>query len=274
MLEDLNTIDWKRMTYFGHRDRDLPQLIRGLAADDAQVRQRAYQSLLAPVEFEVSVTEATVYIVPFLIELLAHESVRDKHNILYLIEHYTLHSWPEGGPEAIWVEKTYQAIRKGLNVYLELLHHPDATVREETIYLLEELHEDSVRIASALRLRLDVEEDQLLKAKMIWEMSGIIEWESKQSADIMIEYRQLFLDLTQSSDEMIRLAAAASLTSIAKTETPPDVVRMLVEEIRDLYRFNEMWIQSVLIYTCERILDELRTVSPFNEIIGDLKCKY
>ncbi|MEJ2150449.1 MAG: HEAT repeat domain-containing protein [Chloroflexota bacterium] len=233
MLEDLNTIDWKRLSYFGHRDRDIPQLIRGLAADDTKVRQRAYQSLLAPVEFEVSVTEATVYIVPFLIELLAHESVRDKHNILYLIEHYTLHSWPEGGPEAIWVEKTYQAIRKGLNVYLELLHHPDATVREETIYLLEELHEDSVRIASAL-----------------------------------------FLDLTQSSDEMIRLAAAASLTSIAKSETPPDVVRMLVEEIRDLYRFNEMWIQSVLIYTCERILDELRTVSPFDEIIGDLKCKY
>jgi hypothetical protein len=109
MLDDLDSIDWKRMTYFGYRDRDIPRLIRGLAADDAQVRQRAYQSLLDPIEFEVSVTEATVYIVPFLIELLAHEGVRDKHNILYLMEHYTLHSWPEGGPEAAWVERTYQA---------------------------------------------------------------------------------------------------------------------------------------------------------------------
>jgi hypothetical protein len=274
MLEDLNTIDWKRMTYFGHRDRDLPQLIRGLAADDAQVRQRAYQSLLAPVEFEWNVTEAAVYIVPFLIELLAHENVHDKQNILYLINCYTLHSCPEDWPEAAWREKTYQAIREGLNVYLELLHHPDETVRRETTDLLIGLHEDSVQIASALRLRLDAEEDYLLKAKMIWTIREIVKRESERFASIMAEYYQLFLDLTQNSDEVIRLVAAASLTDVAKTETPPDVVRMIVDGIRNRYRFDERWMQYVFSSTCKRILDDLRTVSPFDEIIGDLKCEY
>ncbi|GHJ43430.1 hypothetical protein Cs7R123_07720 [Catellatospora sp. TT07R-123] len=101
MLERLDDIDWSLLTHaYGPAD-DVPDQIRNLASPDDEIRIGAYQELYASIVHQGSRYEATAYAAPFLLELLADESVPDRPVLVEMLAVMAV-----GGDEA-WLPDTF-----------------------------------------------------------------------------------------------------------------------------------------------------------------------
>ncbi|MDI1460627.1 HEAT repeat domain-containing protein [Catellatospora sp. KI3] len=101
MLERLDDIDWSLLSHaYGAAD-DVPGWIRELASGDDEVRIGAYQGLYASIVHQGSRYEATAHAAPFLLELLADESVPDRAVLVEMLAVMAI-----GGDEA-WLPGTF-----------------------------------------------------------------------------------------------------------------------------------------------------------------------
>jgi hypothetical protein len=85
MLERLDAIDWSRLnTCYGHSE-EIPVALRNLLSDDAALRRVAFGTLHTELTHQGSIYEASVYVVPFLLDLLALPDMPDKLSLVELL---------------------------------------------------------------------------------------------------------------------------------------------------------------------------------------------
>ena len=87
MLEELNKIDWSKLTHAYGEASDVPALLRQLASSEVDEREQALHELYGNIWHQGTVYEASARAVPFLIQLLKSEAVEGKDEILILLAH-------------------------------------------------------------------------------------------------------------------------------------------------------------------------------------------
>lgn len=85
MLEGLDTIDWSSMTHAHGPATDVPELLRALLSEDADVRLQACAELHETICHQGTVYSASAAAVPFLFELLTHPDVHDPGCVVSLL---------------------------------------------------------------------------------------------------------------------------------------------------------------------------------------------
>lgn len=85
MLKGLDEIEWEKLSHAYGSARDVPGLLRALLSDEAANRESALAELYGSIWHQGTIYEATIFAVPFLIELLAHPATADKAGIACLL---------------------------------------------------------------------------------------------------------------------------------------------------------------------------------------------
>jgi len=152
MLEGLDQVDWGSLGKLvsGLAATKVPELIRSLLSDEKGVRDGALDHLFGSQQDFGTITYATPYIIPLIIELIADENTLDRVTLLQcFLAHFDYLQRIAFSPSDVrkmqLYAKVYEAIEGGVRVYLELLKSPAIQIQEVTIQLLGKLHR-SVRI--------------------------------------------------------------------------------------------------------------------------------
>ena len=85
MFGRLDEVDWSSLRHAYGEASDVPDLIRSLAAPDRKTREDALYELYGNIWHQGTVYEATAYAVPFLIELLQHPELPERHDVVALL---------------------------------------------------------------------------------------------------------------------------------------------------------------------------------------------
>ncbi|MFL5626273.1 MAG: hypothetical protein ACJ788_11845 [Ktedonobacteraceae bacterium] len=243
MFAGLDEIDWHQLKHaYGAAD-DIPGWLRSLASQEDEID--ALTPLSLSLCHQGTVYSASAYAAPYLIELLTSEPMPGKEGLLRLLagmahgdayhrQHFSLYSEArrkdpafqrELAEEVVWVERTGEAVRRGLPVYLKLLAHADPHIRAEAAYMLAQLQADAAAILPLLYSRLKQEDDQQARASLLLSL-GVL-GEPTAAARSLLEP----LLETQGEEEhaLVRYASAISLAWLFGEEMPEAAVRVLVD---------------------------------------------
>ncbi len=130
MLEDLDNVDWGKLDF-----PELPKLIRDLTSSDNKIREHAYDEL-----YDKGLSDlprAAPYVVPFLIELLNQNNIKQKETILLLLmqmaSQATAYLYVASSPA--FFQSVLDEIAKGVKVYERFVG--DIKIAEVTNQLLD-----------------------------------------------------------------------------------------------------------------------------------------
>ena len=176
MLEQLDRIDWSRLTHAYGAAADVPQLIRGLVSQDPEVRQRSTYELFGNVWHQGTIFEASAYVVPALFEIIdADAENTDAIDLLTSIAggqgYWEVHegaipaapSEDQLAAERRVVAAVRQAVSPRLPDLLQYLEHTEEQIRTNTALALRFYPEHRALSLPALRSRLAVEDDEFAK---------------------------------------------------------------------------------------------------------------
>ncbi|MFB2977799.1 hypothetical protein [Microseira sp. BLCC-F43] len=178
------TVDWEQLeTELG---ADMGSAIRHLSSDEKDVRSPVLNDLFDLSWHPGSLLWRAAFAVPFLIEHLQRESEEDcLYNILIDLAHIgtgtsfcdlrkdsSIYAYRRNTPELqeqmeeklYWVEKTYEAVYKGVDVYLNLLDRDAPKARIGAAYTLSCCKADAARICNKMRDRFHKESEEMVKA--------------------------------------------------------------------------------------------------------------
>lgn len=151
MLEGLDRINWATLTHAHGEATNVPQLLRSLLSENAEVRMEAFAELHEHIWYQGTVFPASAAAVPFLYELLTNPDVKDKEGIVSLLaciatgegilayeirtngEETCRRTFRERGKslaveleqEAAWMDAIHCAVSAGLRHMLPYLSMPD-----------------------------------------------------------------------------------------------------------------------------------------------------
>ncbi|MEO6887544.1 MAG: HEAT repeat domain-containing protein [Ktedonobacteraceae bacterium] len=235
MLEELEKVDWQKLSHAYGETMDIPGIVRNIASDDSSIRAQALFSLSHDIWRQETIYKA---VTPFLIELLAAPTTLDKDALLVLLARLAApqtsqqhNEVPSGTLEAadqqpICVPKARAAVRQGLATYLALLGESDPRVRMCAAYTLAHLEECAATTIPRLLTAFVQEHDPRVRANLLLSLEMLSRHECSA------ETTDLFLHSVNSREEpLVKLAAAMALTRQAGEKTPRRAVRILVNAI-------------------------------------------
>lgn len=256
MLEGLDQIDWEQIEHAYGPATDVPDLLRALASDDKEVRDKATTHLFGNIWHQGTVYQATAYAVPFLIELLEQPTVADKDMILCLLQniatgtsYYDVHqsldhqnerNTPEFQAliqvELAWVEAARSAVIVGIPRYLQFLADPDPEVRIFATYVAVECRAHMPEVAQALRKQLAMETHPTVRAVQLIGLAYLW-WRNSNDAfeDQPLKFSQgaMLAQAMRSPDEapVVRLVTAWLLVRFFGREFLPEALAVFRETI-------------------------------------------
>lgn len=264
MLERLDNINWGSLEDANGPANDLPGLVRALVSSEPELQEEALEQIWDRIWHHGRVTEATPYVIPFLIELVESgalgENLSSVLELLYYMgdgptpwarEIINLKTYCEKAEseslvllerendlsaEAIdaiferaetYIQQSHIAVREGLPVYLHLLETTDdPLIREIATWLTVIFPENVLEIAPRLRQLIDQESDITVKATMIWSLGRL-------TSDLVDQQDLSFFSRLAHSREhpLIYFYAAAAYASIAKRDTPLEIAALVATGI-------------------------------------------
>ncbi len=81
MLENLNNIDWENIQTFNGNAQNIPQLIVEISSNNKITSEAAYNQLLPRIWQQGRLCEASYFVIPFLLEILASPTQSPKENV-------------------------------------------------------------------------------------------------------------------------------------------------------------------------------------------------
>ena len=241
MLDGLDAIDWASVTHaYGPAD-DVPDMIRAMTSDDAEIRQQAFYQAYGNIWHQGTVYAATAPAVPFLLELAAAPTLPDRHRVLELLFHLahgssyldvhqhlsvvgeTLKEQRDFGDdlaeELKWVQAATAAVAAGKDVYLTLLSDDVPAVRRHAARMLTCCPDHRSEIVPALIRTLDFDDDAGARATALSAVAAL----AANDEEALIQ-RALTDDTP-----LVRLAAALSSAFYLSESPGPEVIDTLVE---------------------------------------------
>ncbi|MBZ0290947.1 MAG: hypothetical protein K8L99_00115 [Anaerolineae bacterium] len=238
MLEELTDIDWNKLG-----KPDIPNWLRNLASVDKLQRFDAFENLESEIiqvrVFDneemlsnVLINNIPLLIVPFLIELVSHDTVKGKHLILYLLEELASYiELDESDPDVQHkARQIREAVCTKVNAYTPLLRSSEKDVRLASVVLLDKCVEAHPEVIELLFERLEVEEEAKI-IKALFQLFGRLVI-TTQSNELKTRYLRI-TSLTLSSDASleIRASAALSLVEIMKANASQLAFDTIAESI-------------------------------------------
>ncbi|WP_437640678.1 hypothetical protein [Sorangium sp. So ce854] len=222
MLDGLGEIDWSDLEHaYGPAD-DVPGDLRGLLAEKAGERNKAWNRLVNNLNHQDTPEPAATEAVPFLIELAGAPSVQDRARILvlladlatggdhggYLTDGYVLMPPDPDDP----LDELHERVAEGRGVLVALLEDRAAAVRAAAALVLGFLPERAEETAPAVRARLAKEKDGAARASGLLAL-GLLDRALRSDEDRPLFERELS---AAPSGSLPAFAAAAALAWTTK----------------------------------------------------------
>jgi HEAT repeat protein/plasmid stability protein len=216
MLENLDDIDWSRLSHAYGPATDVPGWIRDLAS--AGDVEGALYGLYASIVHQGTVYDASARVVPFLIELLQTDGVPTKPQILNLLACLGSGSGYEKD-----VRNARKAVGRGTALYVRLLQASERDIRMTAPFVLATCIDSPALAEEGLIRGIARESDSRIKASMI---IGLVRlWRHVPAADA--ERRDVLANLwSPNQAPVVRLAAALGSTEL---EMEPADTAVIVE---------------------------------------------
>ncbi len=258
MLEGLDSIDWSRLnTCYGYSE-EIPVALRNLLSDDAALRRVAFGTLHTELTHQGSIYEASVYVVPFLLELLALPDMPDKLSLVGLLANlgskntYLRDSFQELAMRLLFkdiaqigrgespdlqkkrnayrmaVEKTHQAVREGLPLLLPLLADGDPAMRMKVAYLFTFFPEGTSWLSPVVIAQLQ-EEPQECVISCLLLCLGYLRSSAPEIASLLMQH------LLEGKSALLRFVAAMALCLLSQEHTPKEAIQVLFDVLVDPY---------------------------------------
>jgi hypothetical protein len=252
MLEKLYDINWASLTHAYGQATDVPELIKALMSQEYEVREKARWELYGNIFHQGTRYQATPYAVPFLLELVASEEVRERERIILYLIHLALgyeeeflltgfnvekyrkdykqaasHFRNEIGqdfdkyghsPKAIL--EIYDEVQKGVPLFQELLFHPDTEIKKAAIYALTWFPDHAQASIAKINELLKINSDKTIYAEAILS-KGFLAKSAKMNT------RGLDLEKYLGSDS--RLLRVCSAISLARSPMNKAILDELLE---------------------------------------------
>jgi hypothetical protein len=219
LLEHLDAIRWAELGHAYGPAGDVPDAIRALASPHAAERRRAREWLWSSLCHQTTIYVATLYAVPFLLELLASPDVQSKDDLLLFLD-----AVGAGSIHVPLERKTRAAVRAGCPLYERFLADPSTRVRAAALELLVSVcgdeAEEAERVIALLRRQLDRERSPVLRIRVI---DGLVRLRA-MDVETMQQIAQIF---RSTHDDALRLAAAVAL-GLMQTAQADELVEALL----------------------------------------------
>ena len=272
LLQGLDDIDWAQYEHAYGPAVDVPDLIRALLSDDPEEVDETFYILHSTIWHQGTVYGASVYAVPFLLELLESDEMQDKASLLNLLDcladghsyqdvhvrrpekRETPEVQAEIKQELGWVVAAHQAVRKGIPVYLKLLRAADQDTQIFAAMVLSKFPEDALLLAENLHTAIESEPKPAVKRELVASLGCLIQarddFPEDQRRNAIRLLEAVFHD---APDKELALAAATALTEVTQITAPDEVIDMLIQGLAD---FDQH--ESGMIYSKHNILPALQ----------------
>lgn len=215
MLEGLKDVPWQKLYHAYGSAHEVPVWIRQLTSPEKRVRYHALWELEGSVCHQGFNCEMTVYVVPFLIELLQEPTVQGKAELLAFLAH--IHE-----DDVTPIEDAQAAVALHFSLYLTLLDDPDITIRMWDVSLLSSFTERREEAYAALKTCFERDLEPCEKANLILALGHLRE--------NTVEERNFLFALAQSHEhDLVTFAASSILVTLMKRDTPSEVVQFLAQ---------------------------------------------
>lgn len=244
MLEGLDRIPWATLQgpygYVG----DIPLHIQALLSSDHDVRQKGAYDLHDSIMHQGIIDEASIYVVPYLLELLSIERIEDKGEILYILFDIALATSTKSysgenlksnpinyPPEYIaFIESVRPMIIREYPVLVKLLLNPDPFVSHEAASLLATFYEEKEEIEKIFLDFVLHTPTVSAKASVIYALSDLWKWFGDARRKQAIEYFRAIVE-TPSSPLAIRFVGALALAEWLPQEDFAEIFPVIEESI-------------------------------------------
>lgn len=237
MLEKLDSINWRKLKHAYGSASDVPKQIRALTSQDPKIRKDTIWSLCGNIFHQGTRYQATPYAIPFLFELLQSDEVKEKENIIFLLIKLALGYENAYLPEGLNIDDfikeiadldadmtpqerrenksygfvpqalldSYQAVKKGVPVFISLLNDKDILVNRASVYALAWFPELAPDLINHVKNKLkNYSEDKDIANAII--TIGLLNKSSKLKSDI--SFLEEYLN---SNSDLISTCTAISL---------------------------------------------------------------
>lgn len=240
MLETLDTIPWSTLHHAYGEASDVPGLIRDRASPKKAIREAASWAFYANVYHQGTVYSATAFVVPFLLELLEDEQVKDKTDLLNLLdaiahgssyidvhvrneeERSTADFQQKLAEERGWVQDAKDAVGRGYPTYLRLLVGKKPRIRAYAAWVLANCQPYAEQVIPALQEFLMREEKQLVRASIILSLGHLM----SATEETQTFFMRL---LSEQTKPLLKISTAMAHAFSTKEATPGEVVQVLLE---------------------------------------------
>jgi hypothetical protein len=161
MRDKIKAIDWDKLSAMERGAAEIPDLLLEISSPTDQVpldwKLRALYDLVV---HQGPLFPHSAYVVPLLIDLIAHDT-RLTAFVLGMLRDIAadIHLRAEGTVYRQYAEQSRREVGKGIDIYLSLLNDNDGFVRQLALELLAELKEYAPQIRPKLEEALESEED-------------------------------------------------------------------------------------------------------------------
>lgn len=183
MFSNLDSIDWKRSSYYtSHYHDRIPGAIRSLLSPDDKVREEALEFLFGAGQHFGDIYETTPQIVPFCLEVLALDGAPGKAELLQHLAGLGMNVVESGARSVHMMDlsvQTYAALRAGLDLYLDLLARGSREERLAACELLQYMSDDPERLIPALLAQVHREADEAVQVRLLYclkQLFGSLDW--------------------------------------------------------------------------------------------------
>ncbi|MFJ9725733.1 HEAT repeat domain-containing protein [Streptomyces sp. NPDC101209] len=228
MFTGIDEVDWASLRHAYGSAEDVPGLLRGLASADPAERETALDGMYGAVHHQGDVYDSTLASLPFLLALVASETVPERGGIVDLLVSIGQEGEERAGDDTRAMARA--AVRAGAEVFVRLTRDPDAEVRRAAAGALVRFHDAPARVLGLLRERLTVERDDRVLLALA-EALGVFARRHPGQAAGAVE-----LLAAQSAPPFgpgMRLAALGQLADCAPDRLPEDLVPTVVRLLRE-----------------------------------------
>jgi hypothetical protein len=237
------------------------RLSGSLQPDAVQAQDKALETLYCNIWRQSTAGKDIVSAVRLLIEWLRGDLIQDKDELLLLLAYIargnsymdTRQHLAYGSIERERQEQTdrfvYEAVREGVEVYLDLLKHGEAAIRVCAAYTLACFKEYAAAIIPVLHVYIAAEEDELARSSMLLSLGAL-------SAEYDLTSQQLLLEVLKGEgSDLVKVAAALALARLDRHDTAPEAIRVLVDTLVETGPVAELYLELPWTDTC--IVDDI-----------------
>lgn len=236
MLDGLEAMHWRGLTHaYGPAD-DVPETLQALASGRASAEDTA-SVFWSNINHQGTVYEATAYAVPFLIELLGSEQIKDREWLLLLLEGLAGGSSRHAADGDDWAKLTHEAVALGIPLYLDLLQNTSPNVRTTAALVLSRFPEHAGITLPRLRQSLRGEPSRDAQASLLLCLGKLRDSDAATG-------EALDAGLRCGRDDPRRLAAALGLVLRDEEGAAPAAVRVAQEVLAHPETFPESYVFS------------------------------